>query len=434
MSSFALSAEQLRRACFVDHFQFETTAELAGQNAIIGQPRGTRAIEFGIGIRSQGYNVFVLGETGTGRITAIRRFLRHKTSELPIPPDWVYVHNFVMPHRPRAIRFAPGQGSAFKLELESLLVCLREDLPNAFENEAYRDGIEKIRLQFADRQSEVFAQLQTKAQAQGYAILRRAAGLDIAPVIEGQVMTPEMFQQLPAEQQRAIDKETQALNTELEDAFYQIRHFETETRQAMDKLNRQVAETALDHIFTHLRQRYQAEKEVLAYLEEVHNDILDNIQEFLPDKNREGEADLARYTANLLVDNSHSSGVPVIFEPNPTYANLIGRIEYEMVYGAMNTHFMNIKAGSLHAANGGYLVMNARDLLQHEITWETLKRALKEQEIQLQSPGTFDSGSQVLAKSLDPEPIPLMIKVILLGSPRLYYLLYEMDEDFGDPP
>lgn len=432
MSSFALSAEQLRRVCSLDHFQFETTAELEAQNAIIGQPRGTRAIEFGIGIRSQGYNVFVLGETGTGRITAIRRFLRHKTSDRPIPPDWVYVHNFATPHRPRTIRFAPGKGSAFKLELDSLLVCLREDLPKAFENEAYRDSIEKIRLQFEDRQSEVFAALQAKAQAQGYTILRTAAGLDISPVIDGQVMTPEMFQQLPAEQQRTIDKETQTLNAELDDAYYQIRQFETETRQAADKINRQVAETAIDHIFTHLRQCYQEEKQVLIYLDEVYKDVLDNVQDFLPNENREGEVDLRRYTVNLVVDNSQTSGVPVIFEANPTYANLIGRIEYEMVYGAMTTHFTNIKAGSLHAANGGYLVINARDLLQHEIAWETLKRALKEQEIQLQSPGTFDGGNQVLAKSLDPEPIPLAIKVILLGNPRLYYMLYEMDEDFGE--
>ena len=432
MSFSALTPEQLRRVCSLDHVSFTTTSDLDAQNTIIGQPRGTRAIEFGIGIRSPGYNIFVLGETGTGRITAIRRFLRHKTLDRSIPPDWVYVHNFATPHRPRAIRFAAGAGGAFKAEMDALLVCLREDLPKAFENESYRDEVEKIRLRFEDRQSEVFTTVQQKAQAQGYTILRTAAGLDIAPLVDGQVMTPEMFQQLPAERQRAIDKETQALNAELEDAYYQIRLFETDTRAGIDALNRQVAETTLAHTFAHLRQQYQAEKEVLTYLEELYKDILDNVADFLPNEEHEGELDLRRYTVNLLVDNSQTSGVPVIFEANPTYPNLFGRIEYEMIYGAMTTHFTNIKAGSLHAANGGYLVLNVRDLLQYETSWEALKRALKEQEIRLQSPGTFDGGSQVLAKSLDPEAIPLSTKIILLGSPRLYYALYETDEDFGE--
>lgn len=426
-----LALEQLRRTCSPDTFSFKTTAELDPQTSIIGQPRGTRAIEFGIEIKSPGYNIFVLGETGTGRITAIRRFLQHKTTSQPIPPDWVYVHNFAIPHRPHAIQFAPGKGVNFKAEMETLLKNLQIDLPKAFDAEAYHQAAEAIRDQLDEQQSALFADLQTQAQAQGFTILRTASGLEVAPLQDGEVMTSQQFHKLPALQQEQLNNQIQELQRQMETAFYQLRQTEVEMRDKLTQFNRQVAETAISHHFAPLRQKYQPNTIVSKYLDEVYQAVLGNLNDFLPDENREELPDFRRYQVNLVVDNSQTSGVPVIFEPSPSYATLIGRIEYETVYGAMTTHFTNIKGGSLHRANGGYLVMNARDILQHALAWETLKRALKEKAIQLQSPDMLD-GSQVLAKSLEPEAIPLNVKIILMGSSNIYYRLYEYDEDFDE--
>ncbi len=427
-----LPVEALRRVCDPASFPFDDTSALDPSSDIIGQPRGTRAIEFGVGIRSQGYNIFVLGETGTGRVTAIRRFLQKKTAGEPVPPDWVYVYNFAVPHQPTALRFAPGGAVAFKNDLDSLLSCLREDLPRAFDTEEYHEAIEAIDARFEEQQSTVLAELQTAAREEGFALLRRPSGMDIAPVVDGAVMSPEQFQALPAETQQQLDRQRLQLGARLDEAFFRIRQLETTARQEVEALNREVARTALAHVVANLRERYEATPAVLAFLNAAFADVLDNVRLFVPDDEREETVDLLRYQVNVLVDNIAAVGIPVIFEPNPNYANLIGRIEYEMVYGAMTTHFTNIKAGSLHRANGGYLVLNARDLLRHGSAWEALKRALKEEVIQLQSPDALDGPNQVMAKSLDPEPIPLQVKIILMGSPGLFYKLYDLDEDFGE--
>lgn len=426
-----LSPEKLRRVCDPAQFDFETTAELSATSTIFGQPRGTRAIEFGMGITSPGYNVYILGETGTGRTTAVRRFLEEKTRQQPVPPDWVYVNNFVTPYQPRAISLPPGQGARFQGEMSLLLSFLREDLPKAFDTEAYHDTVEQLRRQISGQQDRVMKALQQRAAAQGFSLVNTASGLVIAPIIEGRIMTPEEFEQLPAERQQAIETQQEALGSELTDALYKVRQLEDEARKQLGKLDREVAASAIEHYFKQLREDYQDQDEVLLYLDEVYQDVLDHVGDFHANREDRPEPDWRRYEVNLLVDNSQTEGAPVVVELNPTYFNLIGRIEYELIQGAMSTHFTNIKAGSLHKANGGYLLVHARDLLRYPMAWEALKRALTGREIRLQSPEAADGG-YIVAKSLDPEPIPLSVKVILMGSPGLYYMLYEREEDFGE--
>ncbi len=428
----SLSPDKLRRICSQDHYEFETTADLPAKTNIIGQPRGTRAIEFGIGIQSQGYNTFVLGPTGTGRATAIERFLHERTGDQPTPDDWIYVHNFETPHRPRAISFPAGQGAQFKGQMEQLVADLQRDMPLAFASEAYKEAMEAVQRDFERQQNEMLQTLQTKAAGKGLGLLNTASGFAIVPVQDGRPVPPDAYQQFPIEQREAIEKERQALGEELEDALEQIQAMGLDVRQQMEQIDREVAQSTIQHYFDQLRQQFADHDELQLYLEEMHQDVLSHIHEFDPPQEDGSQPiDLRRYDVNLLVDNSKTEGAPVIIEQNPTYHNLMGRLEYEMQGGMVTTNFSNIKCGSLHWANGGYLIMHAHDLLRDPEAYEALKRALKTQEIMVQLGATMHN-TQVFAKSLNPEPIPLKVKIILLGSPSIYYALYAQDVDFSD--
>lgn len=428
-----LTPDRLRRVCKTDDFQFESTAELQPSASIIGQPRGTRAIEFGIHIDNHGYNIYVLGETGTGRTTTIRRFLEERAASRSVPDDWVYVYNFAVPHQPRAIKLPAGHGLVFKADMMALLESVQDDLPKAFDTDAYEETVEAIGRNYESQQEEMLNALRHEAARQNFALISTASGPVIAPVQDGKVMPPELFQALSLEKQQEIREQQERLNDALGEVLDRLRQMDSGMRVEFKALNRRVADTAIDHHFNSLQKKYANHDEVMVYLSEMRQDILDNLDAFAPaeEGSEQAELDLRRYQVNLLVDNSQTQGAPVIVDPNPTFHNLIGRIEYELQYGVMSTHFMNLKAGSLHLANGGYLVMNARDILSHPTAWEALKRAIVGAEIRLQTDFAQDGG-QPLAKSIDPEPIPLVVKIVMLGSPGLYYALYEEEEDFGE--
>lgn len=426
-----LTPEKLRHTVDPNLFTFETTAELPPSTHIIGQPRGTHAIEFGIGIQSQGYNIYILGPMGTGRATAIERFLQDRTATQPPPEDWIYVHNFSLPHQPRAIELPAGQGSVFQARMAALIARISEDLPTAFETETYKDAIQAARNAFDTQQDALLMALQEKATAQGFGLIKTASGVTIAPVRHGQQLTPTELQNMSLAEQQELENLLEALSEELEETLYQIYQLETGMRQQIQEIDRTVAEAAVQHHFAELHETYQAHPEVLLYLDEVHQDVLDQIDDFAPQLDSDEEINLRRYEVNLVVDNNKTDGAPVIVEQNPTYNTLFGRLEYEMESGVVFTHFTNIKAGSLHRANGGYLIMQATDLLKNPEAWEALKRALRGQEIQIVPYATMDD-TRVLAKSLMPEPIPLKVKIILMGSMDVYYLMYQQDEDFSD--
>lgn len=426
-----LSAEKLCAVIDESLFVFETTADLLPDHHIIGQPRGIRAIEFGIGIQSQGYNVFVMGAAGTGRSTAIERFLVERSVHGLAPADWVYVHNFMTPHQPRAIELPAGDGAVFQALMAALISNLSADLPQAFDTDAYKETIQKIRGELDEKQSILLHALGQKAAAQGFSLVSSASGFGLMAVKDGRQLTPEEVQTLPIEEQHELEERHELLMSELEDVLYDLHHLEGETRQHLRLIDRQVAETAIQHHFAELREQYQENKEVLLYLNEVHQDVLNQIDDFAPQLDSEEDIDLRRYEVNLFVDNARRQGAPVVQEMNPTFYNLFGRLEYEMEGGVVFTHFTNLKAGSLHQANGGYLILQAQDLLKNADAWETLKRSLKTREIQNQPAATMET-SQVLAKSLQPEAIPLNLKIVLLGSPFIYFALYENDEEFRD--
>ncbi|MCB9004827.1 MAG: AAA family ATPase [Ardenticatenaceae bacterium] len=426
-----LPPEKLRFTCDPQTFAFETTADLPATTAIIGQPRGLRAIEFGISIQSEGYNIFIMGPVGTGRTTAIERFLQERTRTHPVPKDWVYVNNFRTPHQPRAIDLPAGEGTVLQARMSRLIATLSHDLPQAFDTEVYEQAVAGVRQEFEAQQNEMLRALQETAVAQGFDLVNTPSGLVVAPVRDGEPLPPQAIQQLEANERQSLMQQQEVLSDKLDDVLAQIRQLEMAARRRVAEIDRDVTESTIQHPFAHMREQYQEQEEVLLYLEEVRQDVLNQIDDFAPpEDDGERDIDLRRYEVNVLVDNSKEEGMPVIVEQNPTYYNLFGRIEYEMVSGVVQTDFTNIKCGSIHRANGGYLIMDAADLLQDGgEAWEALKRTLKAHEARIQLAATMDA-SQVLAKSLSPEPIPLNVKIVLVGNPAIYYMLYEQDEDF----
>ena len=425
----ALTPDKLRQICQPAAFNFTSTAELQAETQIIGQPRGTRSIAFGIGIASHGYNIYALGANGTGRLTSIEHFLQQQAHQLPAPDDWIYVHNFAIPHQPRAISLAAGQGAKFKARMSRLITDLRRDLPQAFDTDSYRETISAVQEEFEEERSTLLQALQQKAAASNFALMQTASGFAIVPVQNGQQLNQEQIQQLPIETRQTMEQQAQKLSIELEEVAYKIHELELKARQTMKQIDRDVAQTAVQHHFDDLKTAYAGDEEMCLYLGEVHADVLNQIDDFTSPVDSPEEIDLSRYEVNVLVNNADTKGAPVIVEANPTYNNLFGRLEYEMQNGLLTTHFTNIKCGSLHWANGGYLILNAHDLFKHADAWEALKRSIKSEKISVQSANRMNNG-QFLAKTLDPEPIPLNVKIIMTGSVGLYYALFEQDEDF----
>lgn len=430
-----LSPDQLRRICLPDQFSFETTAELPLIPDIIGQPRATRAIEFGLDMEGPGYNIFVLGPGGTGRTTTIQRFLAQRAAQEPTPDDWIYVHNFHQPRRPRAIRLPPGLGTRFRDDMAALVAQLRQTIPRAFESESYQEARRQMEQRFQEAQETLFKELDAQARQRSFAVVRAPSGLAMVPLRDGRPIPQEAFQALPEEERERYAAQYRELESMTEKTVQRLREQEQIVREALQKLDREVVAATVGHAVDELKDRYAEQEEVGEYLEDVRADIIGRAEEFKRTEPAAAEPagsppaqPFQRYLVNLLVDNRQQQGAPVGVEANPTYAHLIGRMEYEIRMGVPVTDFTLLRAGALHRANGGYLVLQARDVLADPLAWQALKRALSEGVIRLEE----RVAGPISVVSLDPEPIPLDVKVILMGSPYLYYLLYTLDEEFRE--
>lgn len=419
-----LPPEKLRLVCDPAGLSFETTAELEPTTAIIGQPRATRALEFGMGLKSKGYNIFVMGSPGTGRSMAIRHFLQQRCRLEPTPSDWVYVNNFEMAHQPRAIALPPGQGAILAERMKQLIENVQLALTQAFDSESYRQAVQTLEEKLAEQREQLLDPLERKATDQGFDLQETPSGLVVALQDE---------EDGNGNGETVGRRDTQrALQGELQDILRELRRIEREAREERQKLDHEVIEAATHDEFDSLREQYPDEATVTAYLDAVRDDVLEQFTKAAPaldEKDLDHLVDLRRYEVNVLVDNGAAEGAPVIVQLNPTYENLFGRLEYETQGHAITTHYTQIKAGDLHRAHGGYLVMYALDLIRQRETWEALKRALKAEEIEMRPP---QSDGPVIANTLSPEPIPLRLKIILLGSGNLYYSIFENDEEFSD--
>ncbi len=438
-----LTPDELTFICDPNQFEFETTDDLPDLQNIIGQDRAVRAIDFGVEIPSYGFNIYAMGASGTGKTTTVHTFLERKAPDELVPDDWVYVNNFVDPKRPRAIQLPASYGSQFRDSMAEFILDLQQNIPGAFDSEDYEKRAEAIMRQMEQARNERLKELDAEVSNRGFALVQTAVGLVVAPVVEGQVLTPDKYAQLPDDAKSQFESHRQDLQRELEHAMREVRALETKAKDEMRTLDREVADFVVGNCVADLYEEYAAFDEIIEYLGEVREDVGQNIADFRQpagsDEASEAKSALprlpgkpgdpfVRYHVNVIVDHSRSEGAPIVYSTNPSYRSLVGRIEQEVRFGMLTTNFTHIQAGCLHQANGGYLVVNARDLLGYPFAWDALKRTIKNQEIRTEM---IDEAMPFTATTaLEPEPIPFKAKVVLIGDAGTYYLLYSIDEDF----
>ncbi|MGB9129457.1 MAG: ATP-binding protein [Thiobacillus sp.] len=433
-----LSPDRLYRACDTAHFTFTTTAELDDLSEGIGQMRAIDAAHFGIGMRHAGYNLYVMGPPGSGKRYLISQLLDRRVGAEVNPPDWCYVHNFDQPHKPRAIQLPAGMGTRFHADMQHLVAELQATIPAVFEGEEYRRRLAQIDEEFGERQTQAFGEVGDEAIKQGVTLLRTPNGFSFAPVKNNEVMSPDDFDKLSTEEKARIEQAIAGLQEQLEKVIRQVHQWRRERIERVRKLNEEVVLFAVGHLIDDLRRDYADFPAVCGYLNEVQQNVIESMDEFRHPKQAMSALaaltselpDFSRFRVNLFVARDGTEGAPVVYEDHPTYQNLIGRVEHASQLGALVTNFLLIKPGALHQANGGYLLLDAFKLLTQPFSWEGLKRALSTHEIRIESLGQM--YSLVSTVSLEPEPIPLNAKVILLGNRLLYYLLAQYDPDFSE--
>jgi lon-related putative ATP-dependent protease len=416
-------------------FPFATTAELKPTDEVIGQRRAVSAIEFGLSIGNHGYNIYISGIPGTGKKSIVRSLVKRIAKDRPVPEDWCFFNNFKDPDRPHAVKLPPGKGREFQGDMERFIELMQTEIPKVFESKEYEE--QKTRIQEGlERAKEVlFEETAHRTREMGFQLSVTRTGIMKVPLVKGKPITAEELEKLSAEERFEIEAREKKVDAEIRDFLSKVRQLDKETQEKVRELNRSIAHFAMGHQLEDMKEKYQANQRIPDYLNDVEEDILGNLKEFMgqtPElpfhiEGMDKASLLERYRVNVLVDNAGTRGAPVVEEANPTYNNLVGRLERKMRLGMAFTNFMMIKAGSMLQANGGYLVVNALDVLRNPFSWEALKRIIKKSEIKIEDIAEMYGISTA---GIKPDPIPVAVKVLMLGSPWLYYLLYYYDEDF----
>ncbi len=434
-SLWELKPESLRAECDANRLGFETTLDLPTDEVkVVAQERARHALEFGLAVKDPEYNIFVAGPPLSRKTEMIKAYVAELAATEPSPPDFLYVHNFKEPERPRAMTLPTGMGRGLKTDMEELIANLRQHIPEVFESEDYANRREGLMRQFTQARNAILQELDAKATEEGFILNISQTGLMIFPGKEGKPLSEEELKALSEEERESLRQRSAALHDEMNEAIRKIRRMEKEFAEAEKKLDQDMALAAVGHYIEELVDKYRHHAQVTEYLREVEADILKNLDDF---KKRPGpgplpfpvpEPTFTQYAVNVFVDNSQTKGAPVILENNPNYSNLLGGVERRAQFGALVTDFTLIRPGAIHRANGGYLILNIMDLLRWFYSYEALKRCLKEQEIKIED--LAEQLGFIATRTLQPQPIPLQIKVILIGDPYVYQLLYIYDEDF----
>ncbi|MDY6943034.1 MAG: ATP-binding protein [Pseudomonadota bacterium] len=439
MSARALNPEDLYHPCDPDRLGFSVTSEVTEDGVAFGQAEALDAARFGIEMGRPGYNIFAIGSASRDTHAAMMPVLEGAASQRPAAGDWCYVHNFQLPSKPKALSFPAGEGERFRRALNQLVEDLKASIPAAFESEEYQARRQLLEQKFQDRQEKAFTEIQEKAKESGVAMFSTPHGFTFAPVRDGAVIKPDVFAKLPQQEQEEIERRVSELQQALREQIQQIPIWQREARDELKQLNRETTLAAVKPLFEEIRRQFDACRSALDHVEAMQEDVLDNADDFLKEESEAtnlvsgalfgGEDKFTRYQVNVLVSNE-SDGAPVVYADNPAYANLFGRLEHRARFGALTTDFTLIKAGALHRANGGYLIVDARKILTQPFAWEALKRVLQSRELRIES--IEQMLSVMTTVSLEPEPVPIDLKVVMIGERRLYYLLSAYDPDFAD--
>lgn len=427
-----LAADRLRHACDALRLPFRTTAELAPIPVTFGQERALEAIAFGTGVDHEGYNLYVMGSAGLGRHTAVHEALQDRAKAQAAPADWCYVADFAHPHQPSALALPAGRGRRLQQDMGRLIEDLLNALPTALQSDECRRRAQEITDAFKQREEGAAEQLGKKAEMRGIALLHTPTGYSLAPLRDGHMISPKEFEGLPEEEQDRLREAMEQIKEELTSALSQVPLWQREMRQRFRELEQEITRITASQLLKELEQHYADLPEVLGYLAAVRDDVIENLELFKPsgDTPVDGsDGRFTRYRVNLLVDNTDADGSPIVYEDNPSYQNLIGRIEHVARLGTLTTDFTLIKPGALHRANGGYLLLDAGKVLMSPFAWDGLKRALNAREVRIESLERL--LSLAATTSLEPEPIPIRLKVVLIGDRLLYYLLKAYDPELG---
>lgn len=432
----SLTVDELYQHCDLAQFSFDTTQELMPFDKPLGQQRALEAIEFGIDIKHEGYNLFVLGNSGLGKHQLVEQIVAERAAgEMP-GSDWCYINNFDNPQKPKVLQLPAGMGYKFRKDMEALTEDLLTSLPSSFQTEEYRNSLQEIETEFQDRQEKMFSEMDKEAEKQGIAIKRTPTGYTIGPVIDGKLYGPDEFKTLPEDEQERQKKIIADIQIELQNIIRDLPLLQRELHQRIKALNQEITQHTVEQLIAWIENTYRDNAEIISYLAAAKKHAIENVGSFLPNSNipeadnmRSRVAEMHEYQVNVIVDNTETIGAPFIFEDNPTYQNLVGRVEYVSQMGNLLTDFTLIKSGALLRANGGYLILDAQKVLSHAFAWEGLKRVLKAQRIKIES--LEEMLSLVSTLSLEPQSIPVNVKVILTGEPILYYLLNEYDREFS---
>jgi lon-related putative ATP-dependent protease len=436
-----LSIEELYRFCDPHIFTFNTTDDLREGKETIGQKRALHALDFGLSLHSTGFNIFILGELGTGKMTTVKSFLSKRAMQEPVPKDWCYVFNFKDPDVPVAVSLEPGEAIVFQKDMDELIKILKVEIPKVFESKEYEKQKSKILEGAQAKQKEIFSSLEEEAQEKGFSVRKTVSGLIIIPVNKkGDPLTEEEFESLDQTTRKKIDVMGKTLQEKLNDAVRIVREAEKLVKEQLARLEKEAALAAVGHLIDELKVKYRDHEKITVYLGDVKEDILDHLDDFKVQEEQapalpfmrlpKAEPTFTKYSVNVLINNMDCKGAPCIFESNPTYYNLFGRIEHKIQYGIAMTDFSMIKGGSLYKANGGYIVIDALDLLRNIFAYDALKRSIRNKELKIED--VWEQYRLISTTTLKPEAIPLNVKVILLGNPFLYYLLYNVDEEYRE--
>lgn len=429
-----LKPEETYRKIDPSKLKFETTAELLPLTEYIGQDRAIGAIKFGLGMKCPGYNIYLAGPVGTGKTTLIKSILKEWAKNLPTPPDWCFVNNFKDEYQPKALSFPAGQGKIFQNEMRELLKQIKNSLIKVFESKQYQDEQQAILEELDKKSQELFREIQQKALENNFQIQATTSGITSLYIYRGRPITSEEFEKLDEEKKKEIIQKKEKIDQAIREVAHQVALLEKEAKAKSDKLKRQTAAYAVEPLFEELKKKYSDRADVCEYLDDAKHYSITHIEEIVGSKKEAAQISKGYLTAtsafdvNVIVDNSLTEGAPVVFEPNPTFVNVFGSIERKLQMGVLITDFTMIRAGSLLKANGGFLVVEALDVLRFPFVWDTLKRTLETQQARIED--ISQVYGLVGATAIRAEPIPINVKVIMIGNSLIYHLLLFYDEDF----
>ncbi len=437
---FELSYKKLRSECDPGMFKFDDTSKIKPLDGIIGQKRAEEALEFGLKVKMRGYNIYMSGITGSGKTTYAQNFIKKIATREKTPDDWCYISNFDDPNQPTAVSLPAGMGKVWQKDMENLVKKVELEITRAFENKEYEKEKSEIVKEYQNKRNELIEALNQKVEKHGFKVRTNSSGVYFLPVVEGKALSMQEYSELDESIKHEINIRSDVVQQETVEIIHKIREIEKKAEKKIDEWENKLAFFVIGSHINNLKEKYKEHLKIVNYLDNVQKDILENLGQFRTDETsaesqpiiayltRHAGSRADRYKVNLFVDNSKLKGAPLIVEFNPSFYNLIGKLEYENELGTITTDFTKIKSGYLHLANGGYLILQAKDVLSNYQSWEVLKRVLKTKKIEVEN--LKELLGLVAVSTLKPEPVPIDLKVILIGNEHLYQLLYQYDEDF----